>query len=73
MFRNCCYDRQNEVNNTFNAENIDVDIDNCYDYSYIEQSILENIRGLNNNAEANDDREFYSIHDVFLQEYKFES
>ena len=26
MFRNCCYDRQNEVNNTFNAENIDVDM-----------------------------------------------
>lgn len=26
MFRNCCYDRQNEVNNTFNAENMDVDM-----------------------------------------------
>ena len=26
MFRNCCYDRQNDVNNTFNAENMDVDM-----------------------------------------------
>ena len=26
MFRNCCYDRQNEVNNTFNAQNMDVDM-----------------------------------------------
>lgn len=56
-----------------NFENIDIDIDNCYDYSYIEQSILEYIRGLNNNLDANDDHEFYSIYDVFSQEYKFES
>lgn len=26
MFRNCCYDRQNDVNNTFNAQNMDVDM-----------------------------------------------
>ena len=27
MFRNCCYDRQNTVNNEFNAENMAVDLD----------------------------------------------
>lgn len=27
MFRNACYDRQNEMNNEFNAENMNVDID----------------------------------------------
>lgn len=27
MFRNCCYDRQNEVNNNFVAENMNVDFD----------------------------------------------
>lgn len=26
MFRNCCYDRQNEINNNFTAENMDVDM-----------------------------------------------
>ncbi len=26
MFRNCCYDRENEINNTFNAQNMDVDM-----------------------------------------------
>jgi len=27
MFRNSCYDRQNQMNNEFNAENMNVDID----------------------------------------------
>ena len=27
MFRNACYDRQNEMNNEFNADNMNVDID----------------------------------------------
>ncbi len=28
MFRNDCYDRQNEINNTFIADNMDIDMDN---------------------------------------------
>ena len=28
MFRNNCYDRQNEINNTFIADNMDIDMDN---------------------------------------------
>ena len=27
MFRNCCYDRQNTINNEFNADNMAVDLD----------------------------------------------
>ena len=54
-------------------ENITINIDNCYDYSYIEQSILEHIRALNNKTDMNNDHEFYSVYDVFSQEYKFES
>lgn len=54
-------------------ENININIDNCYDYSYIEQSILEHIRALNNKTDMNNDHEFYSVYDVFSQEYKFES
>ena len=54
-------------------ENLSVNIKNCYDYSYIEQSILDDIQSLNNKSCTSDEsRESYSIHDVFSQSYKLE-
>ena len=54
-------------------ENLSVNIKNCYDYSYIEQSILDDIQSLNNKSCTSDEsRESYSIHYVFSQSYKLE-
>ena len=54
-------------------ENLSVNVENCYDHSYIEQSVIEDIKSINNKSEIRDEsREHYSIHDVFLQEYKLE-
>ena len=54
-------------------QNLSVNIKNCYDYSYIEQSILDDIQSLNNKSCTSDEsRESYSIHDVFSQSYKLE-
>ena len=51
-------------------KNINVNVENCYDYSYIEQSIIDYVRSLNNKSSKNDKScESYSIHDVFLQDY----
>lgn len=53
-------------------KNINVNVENCYDYSYIEQSIIDHVRSLNNKSGKNDEScESYSIHDVFLQNYNW--
>ncbi len=50
MFRNDCYDRQNEINNTFIADNMDIDMDNYMNSMPIEymdnqqQPIIEPVK-----------------------------
>lgn len=54
-------------------KNINVNVENCYDYSYIEQSIIDYVQSLNNKSGKNDKScESYSIHDVFSQDYNVE-
>ena len=60
----------NYLLNKIEFKNINVNVENCYDYSYIEQSIIDHVRSLNNKSGKNDEScESYSIHDVFLQNY----
>lgn len=59
-----------EINNyllyKIDFENINVNLENCYDYSYIEQSIIDDIQSLNNKSNTNgESSESYSIHDIF--------
>jgi len=52
-------------------KSLDVNSENCYDYSYIEQSVIDNIYSINKVSKENlsfDDK--VTIHDVFSQEYK---
>ena len=66
-----------EINNyllyKIDFENINVNLENCYDYSYIEQSIIDDIQSLNNKSNTNgESSESYSIHDIFSQDYNLE-
>ena len=66
-----------EINNyllyKIDFENINVNLENCYDYSYIEQSIIDDIQSLNNKSNTNGElSESYSIHDIFSQDYNLE-
>ena len=67
-------DINDEINNysfyNIQFNDLDVNIDNCYDDSYIEESILDKIENMNRVSNDNKEKDYkIAIHDVFLQEY----
>lgn len=52
-------------------KNLNVDLENCYEESYIEQSVIEDIKNLNKISETDLENDYiFTIHDVFSQKYE---